>query len=725
MQGIVRTTVTLVTCAFALACLSLRLSASDIEKQQNYDVVVAGAGTGGVAAAIHAARLGSSVALLEESDWIGGQMTAAGVGNMDEGTGPGSTPPSGFYAEFLGRIRAFYQSHGKSIGTCYWHDISHCFDPRDARRILTEMIDDLNAGKDNPRHGHIDLFLEDRVVRVLSSGVTVTGVVTSQNQTLHSKILIDATEYGDVIPLTPARYRSGHTLGEDQSGSCIQAITWTAVIKKYPQGTPSELLMHNPPPGYDRWVQKWQLAMRKDGNSVNRNLPVDFAIYNGYRGFPDLANPEDYTGLENRKITRTSMNWFNDFDVTTALYNRDQRKKINCEAKLKTLANLYYIQNVLGETQWSVANDEGFDSTYNKENSCAEIPAEFKALEYNMPQHPYVRESIRLVGEYTLTGGDIRREGNWMKSVNGFTDAVAVGDYADDLHSCNSRPELFEQELEHITDLPPGFRFGPFQVPMRSFIPETVDGLLAAEKNISQSRLTNGATRLQPITMLTGEAAGTLAGLAVADHLQPRHVSSDQVQIELLKSGDILAREHMADLTVASKAWQAAQFAAIHQWIALDDKAGFQPTRSLTRAEGARILVNAFLGKHSDTPEVANTGGFDPAPLTTEQAYTDVQLYDGIFNSVAALHAAGAVPVCVQSPEKFCPNEPLTLGEFLHSVVLLSAKQSGGPAPNAEALRNGVSGEAGDPVTREAAALILYNSVLLRVEQAATTHKAM
>lgn len=263
--------------------------------------------------------------------------------------------------------------------------------------------------------------------------------------------------------------------------------------------------------------------------------------------------------------------------------------------------------------------------------------------------------------------------------------------------------------------MPPGFRFGAFQVPLRSLIPDKVDGLLAAEKNISQSRLANGATRLQPITMLTGQAAGTLAALAVSENVQPRAVSPDTVQIALLQTGDILARENMPDLPTGSKAWQAAQFAVVHQWITIQDSDGFEPGKQLTRAEGARILVNAFLGKQSGNPTVANTGGFDPPPAILEQAYSDVQLYDPIFNTVAALHSAGAAPVCGVSPQEFCPTYSLSLGEFLHSVMILNASKAGTHAPKESALRAGITGKDAEPVTREDAAIILYNSAVSKV----------
>jgi hypothetical protein len=121
----------------------------------------------------------------------------------------------------------------------------------------------------------------------------------------------------------------------------------------------------------------------------------------------------------------------------------EQKQSLNCQAKLKALANLYYIQHEMGKPLWSVADDQGYDTVYNQKISCTEILAEYKAIERNLPQVPYVRESNRLLGKYTLTAGDIRRKGNRLRSVRGFSDAISVGNYADDLHGCNSTPDLY------------------------------------------------------------------------------------------------------------------------------------------------------------------------------------------------------------------------------------------------------------------------------------------
>ena len=79
------------------------------------DILVAGAGTGGWGTAIQAARMGCSVLLIEETDWIGGQMNAAGVTSMDEGT---IIRQQGIYHEFYERAAETYNKLGKTVSTC-------------------------------------------------------------------------------------------------------------------------------------------------------------------------------------------------------------------------------------------------------------------------------------------------------------------------------------------------------------------------------------------------------------------------------------------------------------------------------------------------------------------------------------------------------------------------------------------------------------------------------
>lgn len=656
-----RITRPLISLAAALTCLLALSTCASAQTTKTYDLIIAGAGTGGVSAAIQAARMGVRVALLEESDWIGGQATAAAVSTMDEFY---TNLNSGIYNEFWHRVKAYYAAQGKSIGTCYWSEKNRCFEPAVGQKILYQMMDDARHAP-GVAHPVLDLYLRTKVVRVLSAGNRVTGVVTSTGLTLHSDILVDATEYGDVLPLTPASYRISHFTGKNADpAECIQDITYVAVIKKYPGGVPPELWMKDAPPGYTQALrQRFERELRRDGNPVTRLLPVNFAMHNAYRGLPDSSNPANYTALTPNRITKSELNWFNDYHANVAYLQGSERRKINCEAKLRTLQLLYYVQHDLGEKLWSVANDQGFDTPYNRtDNACDNIPVEFKAIERQMPPMPYVRESIRLMGEHTLTAGEIRREGTPPVAVTDFPTSIAVNDYADDLHGCNKASDL-EGNLEHLSDRPPGFRGGRLQVPIESLIPATTDGLLAAEKNISETRLANGATRLQPSTMLVGQAVGTLAALAIQQGVQPRQVDPVLVQRVLLQAGSSLSLHEYSDVARDSALWPAVEMVTTHRWMAGASSSQFGVGAPLSRREAAIILAQRF-GLYA---------GFNSyrEPDRSHAAFRDVPLYDTASIPVEALKAAGVVTGCTADGGRFCPDRSVTRAEFVTMLARL------------------------------------------------------
>jgi len=168
-----------------------------------------------------------------------------------------------------------------------------------------------------------------------------------------------------------------------------------------------------------------------------------------------------------------------------------------------------------------------------------------------------VRECRRIIGVQTLTAHDLGR----FERAKHVRTAVAMGDYFMDLDH-GKTAHAFEPDLD-AGELPTGG--GPFQVPLEVFIPERIDGFVPAEKNISQSRLANGATRLQPITMLTGQAAGTIAALSVKQGIQPRALNPIQVQQSLLESGCTLIQRWHADVPWGTETWRATQLLALHQ----------------------------------------------------------------------------------------------------------------------------------------------------------------
>jgi NADPH-dependent 2,4-dienoyl-CoA reductase/sulfur reductase-like enzyme len=175
-----------------------RSEANDIEAA--YDVVVAGGGISGMAAALQAYKMGASVLVVEPSSWIGGQAAAAGVSNMDD-----LLPTrSGLYRAFIAKARRYYDAMGKSMGTGHWYARSISFEPSVGRRMLYEMAEEARASGDGrPLH----ILLRASVTGVKRQGSTVTGVAVlegGESREIKCGVLIDATEYGDVIPLAGA-----------------------------------------------------------------------------------------------------------------------------------------------------------------------------------------------------------------------------------------------------------------------------------------------------------------------------------------------------------------------------------------------------------------------------------------------------------------------------------------------------------------------------------------
>ncbi|MDI9369882.1 MAG: FAD-dependent oxidoreductase [Synergistota bacterium] len=550
-----------------------------------YDVIVIGGGAGGTSAAISAARLGARVGLFEETDWLGGQMTAGGVSTMDDLSGN----RTGIYGEFVENVTYHYFKKEKSISTCYWDGNTVAFEPAAGRGVLLSMIERTNArAAAHEGGGILEVHYGAGPASVLRQGNVVRGaafIIDDERVEASGKVLIDATEYGDILPMGKVRYRAGNSLSPViDPRSRIQDITWVAVMKKYPGGVPQNLRMRTPPPGYSKYVDSFRKIVAKGGNSFRDyplKMPVDFVTHNAYRGLPDSSNPFDYTAATPEgweKITKTGINWANDYPGEElwegkgglpVAYLQDEalRRTINARALLKTLNFIYYVQHELGEP-WSVSDDD-FYSERPVVQTLGIVPDEYAEIVRRFPPIPYVRESRRIVGIDTPTSATVRRNSESYRDGrpgHEIPDSMAIGGYILDLHAGDRDEDLEVEFGETSASVRTHMPMGPFQVPFGSFIPEEVDGIVAAEKNLSMSRLVSGALRLQPICMLTGQAAGTIAAMAAKYDKQPRELDPRLVQMHLLEAGSALSLCEYHDVPRNHLFWPGVQMSNLYGW---------------------------------------------------------------------------------------------------------------------------------------------------------------
>ena len=204
------------------------------------------------------------------------------------------------------------------------------------------------------------------------------------------------------------------------------------------------------------------------------------------------------------------LNWpqgGNDIWIEYIDMSPEERAQAFKEAKLRTLGFIYYLQTELGFSHIGLADD-------------------IYPTEDRLPFFPYFRDAWRIAGRDTMTVEAAKDPYRFDL----YTRAVAVGDYPVDHHH-KQHPR--HEELEHLW-------FGKipsFSVPLGVIIPIHTDNFLVADKAMSSSWEMNGATRLQPVVMGVGQAAGALAALAVKKGVAPHEVPVSEVQSLLLDHG--------------------------------------------------------------------------------------------------------------------------------------------------------------------------------------------
>lgn len=455
-------------------------------KKISTDILIVGGGASGVCAAVQAGRTGLNVVVVEETDWLGGMLTAAGVSAIDGN----HKLPSGIWGEF----RAILYDHYGGPENVYTGWVSNtCFEPAVANRIWHRFVENIPS---------VTIIKNHIAGSALKAGNRVTGgrfkSESGEDLEVSAAITIDATEYGDFLALAGCAYRIGRDRRADtgeamaplDGDDVIQDLTYTAILKDYGVGADRTIAK---PEGYDPEIFR---GCCREWAGANTGGPVSSAI-----------EMLEYGRLPNNKFM---INWprkGNDFYVNLLEMDQQKRREQLAKAKHHTLCFVYFIQNQLGFRNLGLADDEFLTTD-------------------RLPLIPYIRESRRLKGIVTMTMDDIvdPYKDNGRSC---FRTGIAVGNYPLDHHHSDNNI-LAEENFPGIP---------AYTIPFGCLVPESVEGLLVAEKSISVSHIVNGTTRLQPVVMQLGQVAGAAAAMCVKQKVQPIGLNVRSLQQELLESG--------------------------------------------------------------------------------------------------------------------------------------------------------------------------------------------
>ena len=354
---------------------------------QKYDVVVIGGGTGGTAAAIEASRCGARVLVVEESPWLGGMLTSAGVSAVDGNY----RLRGGIFGEFCDSLAARYGGYDALFSG--WVS-KIMFNPAVGAEVLANMAS--GAGVDVRFGTSLRHARPDRASLYWKLNL-------SDGSRVRARILIDGTELGDVAEMVGAE-----ALGDRISA---QDMTYVLNVKYYDKD-----VCIPEPPGYD--IENYRhccdnpLATNIDGNGPKGQQLWSRDMMLSYGLLPD---------------GHIMLNWpvyGNDFYAEYLDMTPEERAAAVQQAKDRALGYLYFIQQELGLTNLGISDDV--------------FPSED-----GLPFYPYYREARRIAGVDTMTVDAARNPYDYDL----YTRAVAVGDYPVDHHHVqNPRWE----ELSHL-----------------------------------------------------------------------------------------------------------------------------------------------------------------------------------------------------------------------------------------------------------------------------------
>ena len=470
------------------------------------EVLIVGGGASGITAGIQCARMGISCTIAEPTTWLGGMVTSAGVSAFDGN----HNIPSGLWAEFREQLYKVYGGANK-VATGWVSNT--LFEPHVGDSIFKAMA---------AAEKKLTVLYNYKFTNTLTKGNQIIGAAfindNGERRKIFAQQIIDATELGDVLASAKVPYSlgmeasslTGEKVNVPASNGIIQDITYTAILKDY--GNVDSTIVK--PANY--------YPMEFDGcNNQYASTPQKITSN------VDAKKMLDYGKLPHGKYM---INWpgkGNDIYLNVIEMPQAKREEAYKLAKAKTLRFIYFLQTQFGFKNLGLATDE------------------FPTAD-RLPLIPYHRESRRVQGIVRFTLPYIDKPFAQPHAL--YRTGIAVGDYPIDHH---------HRENDHAPQHLGFYPVPSYNLPLGALIPTQHNGLIIAEKSTSVSNVVNGTTRLQPIVMLTGQAAGCLAALSVLGKCAARKVNVRSVQQALLTSKAYIMPYY--DVKPSHPQWQAIQ----------------------------------------------------------------------------------------------------------------------------------------------------------------------
>jgi hypothetical protein len=541
------------------AVLSLLLLSVAAGDGPVYDVVVYGGTSGGLIAAIQAAKMGKSTVLIEPGRHLGG-LTSGGLGATDIGN---KKAIGGLSREFYHRIWQHYQQtsawkqetaqdyqkarKGRSIDA----DTMWGFEPHVAEAIYVQWV----------KEAKVPVVFGERLdlkQGVRKQGARITAIVMESGKVFAGRMFIDATYEGDLMAKAGVSYAVGREpnaqYGETLNGvetAWAKHHQFTKEVDPYVRpGDPASGVLpgvHADPPGNDgegdRRVQAYCFRMCSTDFPENRRPWPKPARYDPLRYELLLRNceagdervPWAPSWMPNRK-TDTNNNFAISTDNIGMNYDYPDGDYATRERIVKEHED--YQKGLC----WTLANSPRVPEKIREHFQRIGLARDEFVDNDNWPHQLYVREARRMVSDYVMTELDCR-------GTRKADDAVGLGAYGMDSHHVQRYVDA-TGHARNEGDVEVG-GFSPYPVSYRSIVPKASQCTnLLVPICLSASHISYGSIRMEPVFMILGQSSATAAVMAIDAGVGVQQVDYAKLRQRLLDDQQVLEWTGPATKTV-------------------------------------------------------------------------------------------------------------------------------------------------------------------------------
>ncbi|HEX7653686.1 MAG TPA: FAD-dependent oxidoreductase, partial [Verrucomicrobiae bacterium] len=501
-------------------------------QEVNVDVCVYGGTSGGVIAAVKAARLGKRVALIHDKNHYGG-MTSSGLGWTDIGH-VGTGYIQGMAGDFYARINAKYGAN-----------VNYEFEPHVAEAVFNDLL--AEAG--------VQLYPNQSLVSVNKAGTQIRALTTTAGIIFTAREFIDTSYTGDLLAAAGVSYTIGREAaaqyGESLAGVRPPDTSFGAAVSPYlTPGVPASglipLIQSNslsPAGSADMAVQTYNFRMCFTQVASNRLA---------------LAAPPNYNAAQYELVARylqanPSLTLNNLMTLGTPLPN--SKMDINNSGPVSTDyvgGSAAYAEAGAARRQQIWADHKNYEQGFFyflatdprvpaavRTSMSAWGPCKDEFVDNGgWPWELYVREARRMVSDYVMT------QANIFNQVP-VTDVVGMGGYFTDSHYCQ---RILTNGIIVNEGTARGDITVPYPVPYRALVPKTNEcSNLLVPWSLSASHIAFCSLRMEPTLMILSQAAATAACLAIDDGVPVQSVNVARLQAQLLRDGQNLGTNILAN----------------------------------------------------------------------------------------------------------------------------------------------------------------------------------